>query len=95
LWIVQIRSEGKLDEAITPVTPITPDEAVPADHEVKKVHHRRVVNKTTGEVSSRPAGSAASNASAPDMLDKSLSSAFFQNLRRNGDGAISDQVHSV
>jgi hypothetical protein len=68
---------------------------VPADHEVKKVHNRRVVNKATGEVSSRPAGITTSNASAPDMLDKSLSSAFFKNLRRNGDGAISDQVDAT
>jgi hypothetical protein len=68
---------------------------VPAGHEVKTVHNRRVVNKATGEVSSRPAGAAAGTAPATDMLDKSLSSAFFQNLRRNGDGTIAEQVSDI
>ena len=62
--------------------------------ESAKVHNRRVVNKSTGEVSVRPAVpvSAVSATSlskesegSSDALDKSLSSAFFQNLRKGSD----------
>jgi len=66
--------------ATSPVSPAT---------EGVKVHQRRVVNKTTGEVSVRPAVATTSAATkdneGSDPLDKSLSSAFFQNLRKSGD----------
>jgi hypothetical protein len=51
-----------------------------AAEEPKRVHNRRVVNKATGEVSSRPIP-AAGSADGGDMLQQSLSSAYFLNLR--------------
>lgn len=66
--------------AVSPISPVT---------DGVKVHQRRVVNKTTGEVSVRPTviptSIAMKESEGADPLDKSLSSAFFQNLRKSGD----------
>lgn len=53
-----------------------------------KVHQRRVVNKTTGEVSVRPTVARPVGGADADPLDQSLSSAFFQHLRRSGDSHL-------
>lgn len=69
-----------------------------------KVHQRRVINKTTGEVSARPAAPVSVSTAASqskdsegssDALDKSLSSAFFQNLRKGSDPHAAQVTRSV
>jgi hypothetical protein len=78
--------------------------AVAAEDE-KKVIKRRVINKATGEVTARPVPAAAAAATATttgaaagrinDPLNKSLSSAFFQNLRKSGSDTLDNQVTAV
>jgi len=102
-----IRSDGALDSGVNSASSTAVAAAPSASSEPvvegAKVHHRRVINKATGEVSVRPAapvsaGSAnslskESEGSNSDALDKSLSSAFFQNLRKGSDPHAA-QVHS-
>jgi hypothetical protein len=77
----QIRSEGKLAPAAAePIPDLPAAPPMAAAEEPKRVHNRRVVNKATGEVSSRPIP-AAGSADGGDMLQQSLSSAYFLNLR--------------
>jgi hypothetical protein len=95
-----------LDEAVSDANEAAAV-AVAAEDE-KKVIKRRVINKATGEVTARPVPAAATAAAAAaatttgaaagrinDPLDKSLSSAFFQNLRKSGSDTLDNQVTTV
>ena len=76
-----MRGEGNLDEAIAPVAvAAVAVEAVIESPEAKKIQNRLVVNKVTGEMSSRPVRGVGQSV---DLLDRSLSSAFFHNLHKN------------
>ena len=125
-FVLQIRSEGQLDESIS--TSLSTVNAPSLKHESgdiagassavagagtnagvvaaaldaseeRKVHNRKVINKTTGQVSVRPTVVSTSTSSAStgpeehaDPLDKSLSSAFFQNLRKSSDKLTPSKV---
>eukprot|EP00428_Durinskia_dybowskii_P080178 CAMPEP_0170442950 /NCGR_PEP_ID=MMETSP0117_2-20130122/47712_1 /TAXON_ID=400756 /ORGANISM="Durinskia baltica, Strain CSIRO CS-38" /LENGTH=1362 /DNA_ID=CAMNT_0010703615 /DNA_START=33 /DNA_END=4119 /DNA_ORIENTATION=- len=81
-WLANmVRGEGNLDEAIAPVAvAAVAVEAVIESPEAKKIQNRLVVNKVTGEMSSRPVRGVGQSV---DLLDRSLSSAFFHNLHKN------------